>query len=51
MSEPSVQELKSERVQEESLARMTKRLTGQDDAVGAAMAATDEVLDLAERLG
>jgi pterin-4a-carbinolamine dehydratase len=40
MSEPNVQELKAERVQEESLARMTKRLTGRDDAVGAAMAAT-----------
>ncbi|HYU31204.1 MAG TPA: hypothetical protein VEW48_03510 [Thermoanaerobaculia bacterium] len=38
MSEPNVQELKAERVQEESLALMRKRVVGQDDAVGAAMA-------------
>jgi len=40
MSEPNVQELKAERVQEESLALMRKRVAGQDDAVGAAMAAS-----------
>jgi pterin-4a-carbinolamine dehydratase len=36
----TVQELKSERVQEESLALMRKRVLGQDDTVGAAMAVT-----------
>jgi pterin-4a-carbinolamine dehydratase len=36
----SEQELKAERVQEESLAVMRKRVLGQDDPVGAAMAAT-----------
>ncbi len=36
----TVQELKAERVQEESLALMRKRVTGQDDPVGAAMAVT-----------
>jgi pterin-4a-carbinolamine dehydratase len=34
----TVQELKAERVQEESLALMRKRVLGQDDPVGAAMA-------------
>ncbi len=34
------QELKAERVQEESLALMRKRVTGQDDTVGAALAVT-----------
>ncbi len=38
MNEPNVQELKAERVQEESLALMRKRVAGQDDPVGAAMA-------------
>jgi len=36
----TVQELEAERVQEESLALMRKRILGQDDAVGAAMAVT-----------
>ncbi len=36
----AAQDLKSERVQEESLALMRKRILGQDDPVGAAMAAT-----------
>lgn len=36
MSEPIVQNLKAERVQEESLRR--KRVAGQDDALGSAMA-------------
>jgi len=36
----SVEELKAERVQEESLALMRKRLVGHVDAVGAAMAVT-----------
>jgi pterin-4a-carbinolamine dehydratase len=36
----TVQELKAERVQEESLALMRKRVTGQGDAVGAAMGVT-----------
>jgi hypothetical protein len=36
----AVQELKSERVQEESVALMRKRILGQDDPVGAAMAVT-----------
>ena len=40
MSEPNVQELKAERVQEESLAVMRKRVAGQSDAVGSAMAVT-----------
>ncbi|HYU35613.1 MAG TPA: hypothetical protein VEW48_25945 [Thermoanaerobaculia bacterium] len=40
MSEPNVQELKAERVQEESLAVMRKRVAGQADAVGSAMAVT-----------
>lgn len=36
----SASKLKAERVQEESLALMRKRLVGEGDAVGAAMAAT-----------
>ena len=36
----TVQELKAERVQEEVLALMRQRVTGKDDAVGAAMAVT-----------
>lgn len=36
----AVQELKAERVQEESLALMRKRVLGRDDAVGAALAVT-----------
>jgi pterin-4a-carbinolamine dehydratase len=36
----AVQELKAERVQEESLAVMRKRVLGQDDPVGAAMGVT-----------
>jgi pterin-4a-carbinolamine dehydratase len=36
----TVQELKAERVQEETLALMRKRLLGQDDPVGTAMAVT-----------
>ena len=38
MGEPNFQELKAERVQEESLALMRKRVAGQDDTVGAALA-------------
>jgi len=38
MSEPIVEKLKAERVQEESLALMRKRVAGQDDALGSAMA-------------
>jgi hypothetical protein len=38
MREPHVQELKSERVQEESLAEMRKRVAGQGGALGTAMA-------------
>jgi pterin-4a-carbinolamine dehydratase len=37
MREPNVQELKAERVQEESLARMRKNVAGQGDALGSAM--------------
>jgi pterin-4a-carbinolamine dehydratase len=37
---PTVQELKSERVQEESLALMRKRVLGKGDAVGSALAMT-----------
>ncbi len=39
MNEPTVQELKAERVQEESLAVMRKRVAGLGDAVGSAMTA------------
>jgi pterin-4a-carbinolamine dehydratase len=38
MREPNVHELKAERVQEESLARMRKRVAGEGDALGSAMA-------------
>jgi pterin-4a-carbinolamine dehydratase len=44
----AVQELKSERVQEETLALMRKRILGQGDPVGAAMAATRNLAE--ERL-
>ena len=38
----TTQELKSERVQKESLALMKKRILGQDDPVGTAMAVTQK---------
>jgi pterin-4a-carbinolamine dehydratase len=38
MREPNVLDLKGERVQEESLARMRKRVAGEGDALGSAMA-------------
>jgi hypothetical protein len=38
MTEPNVLDLKGERVQEESLARMRKRVAGEGDALGSAMA-------------
>jgi pterin-4a-carbinolamine dehydratase len=40
MSEVNVQELKAERVQEESLALMRKRVVGRGDAFGSAMGVT-----------
>jgi hypothetical protein len=40
MSETNVQDLKAERVQEESLALMRKRVVGRGDAVGSAMGVT-----------